>query len=72
MKRHLAGCILVILTLMLPGLSRSGPRDPVPRMVLRETDHDFGNIMEGRDVEHTFRFFNHGGATLHIERVSVG
>lgn len=35
-----------------------------PKMAFEETEHDFGNIEKGTNVEHVFKFTNEGDAPL--------
>jgi len=42
-----------------------------PRLVLEHTSHDFGEVTQGKIVEHRFPFSNGGDAELRIEDVST-
>lgn len=41
-----------------------------PVIVFEQDTHDFGDVMQGEDVEHTFLFQNTGSEELVIEKVS--
>jgi len=43
-----------------------------PSMVLPESSFDFGEVDEGRVVEHTFRVLNKGTQPLEIRKVNPG
>jgi len=43
-----------------------------PKLVLEEREFDFGEVKEGKVVEHTFRLFNKGDQPLKIVRVKPG
>ena len=43
------------------------PEGPIPTFEFAETAYDFGEIVEGEVVEHTFKFTNTGEAPLLIE-----
>lgn len=40
-----------------------------PKLVAEEADYDFGEVFQGRKLEHTFRFRNAGEAPLVVEKV---
>ncbi|MCB9262090.1 MAG: DUF1573 domain-containing protein [Flavobacteriales bacterium] len=42
-----------------------------PKLVLAETEHDFGTITQGDVVSHTFKFVNEGKAPLIISSIST-
>jgi hypothetical protein len=45
---------------------------PGPKMVLKETVIDFGEIPESKGVAHVFKVFNKGDQTLEIKGVKPG
>jgi len=47
------------------------PAPAGPRLVLEHTSHDFGEVTQGKIVEHRFPFSNGGDAELKIEDVST-
>ncbi len=40
-----------------------------PKIVVKETRFDLGNVQEGSQATHTFEFRNAGNQTLVIERI---
>jgi hypothetical protein len=49
----------------------TNPEGPVPAFAFNETVHDFGTIVEGEVVTHTFSFTNTGEAPLIIEKAQA-
>ncbi|MCP4669650.1 MAG: DUF1573 domain-containing protein [Deltaproteobacteria bacterium] len=45
---------------------------PGPKMVLKETLFDFGDVLEGKGVEHVFKVLNKGDKPLEIKGVKPG
>ncbi len=43
-----------------------------PNLVLKERVYDFGEIFEGKDIEHIFKVFNQGDKPLEIKGVKPG
>ena len=43
------------------------PEGPLPMIQFENTDHDFGTIVEGQKVSHTYKFKNTGDAPLIIQ-----
>lgn len=43
-----------------------------PKLVVDQTEHDFGEVKEGDAIEHTFRLLNKGDQPLMIEKVQPG
>jgi hypothetical protein len=43
-----------------------------PRMILEEKHHDFNEVNEGEEVEHSFKVKNLGDQVLEIQRVKPG
>jgi hypothetical protein len=41
-----------------------------PKLVVEKADHDFGTVVEGKVVAHTFKLRNEGSADLVIKNVS--
>jgi len=44
----------------------------VPKAVVLEKGFDFGTVMEGDTITHSFKIANHGEDTLTISRVKPG
>ena len=69
MRRFLKTMVLMGLCLGLaaaaPGLAKTPPK-----MALGETSHDFGTLMEGQPLSHTFVIENRGGEPLKIKDVA--
>jgi hypothetical protein len=47
----------------------SAGQEKQPQVYFPETRHDFGSVMEGREIRHEFTIENHGRAPLAILRV---
>ncbi len=59
----------------LPQKSMKSPEKrtgPLPKIVFKETEHDFGTEISGAELKHTFSFKNEGEGTLFIEKVKAG
>jgi hypothetical protein len=54
------------------GYSAATQKVQGPRMVIQEQVSDFGEVMEGAVVNHTFRVINEGDQTLLIKDVKPG
>lgn len=50
-----------------PVAAEPKPEGPLPVMAFETTDHDFGTIKEGEQVEYTYKFQNTGEAPLIIQ-----
>ena len=60
----------LILLLIIPLLiAEAGFAEPLPRIVVEQPVFDFGEVMQGQLVEHTFVFENSGDAELIVDRV---
>lgn len=54
-----------IFFLLLPAAVLAG----APKLVVEDADFSFGEVFQGTNVEHTFRFRNAGDAPLSVEKV---
>lgn len=52
---------------LFPGPRRLEDAQGVPKLVVDDTDHDFGYVEAGRPVSHAFRFTNVGTGTLTLK-----
>ena len=59
--------VVCVITLLL--LVRVGLAEPLPRIEIEQPVFDFGAVLRGQLVEHTFVFRNVGDAELMIDRV---
>lgn len=41
-----------------------------PKAVFTNTSHDFGNVPQGPDITHSFKFRNSGSGSLKIEKIT--
>lgn len=57
-------CLVLILWLFI-----SGPVCAAPLLVVEQLNYDFGEIVQGAEVSHTFRFQNAGDQLLEISRL---
>ncbi|MFN5171120.1 MAG: DUF1573 domain-containing protein [Cyclobacteriaceae bacterium] len=67
-RGFLAGLCVLAATL---GFGQSGEVLPGPILTWEEKRYDFGDVVQGDRVEHTFRFTNTGTAALLITNVEV-
>ena len=66
MKKHVFLIIILLLTASTLSFADNGPR------ISFTTDHhDFGNVLQGKTVEYTFRFENKGTEDLLIKEVTT-
>jgi len=61
------GLGVLLLTLLLPPVPSGAA--PTPGVVLSETQHDFGEVFEDRQLSHTFVIQNRGDAPVEILKV---
>ncbi len=61
------GAVVLAVTLALPTISPAADR--APRAVLTETQFNFGEVFEDRELSHTFVIRNNGEAPLEIQKV---
>jgi hypothetical protein len=74
-KNHTYLILLVLMaTLVACVLAESNNEDGLlpAKIVFKEASHDFGDIAEGVQVEHVFKFSNSGEDTLRVSRVQGG
>jgi len=69
-QRHTTTCLLLVL---LGGCSTNQPPSSsshpagAAEIVFVEQEHDFGEVRPGRELKHSFVFFNAGDVPLEIE-----
>ncbi|MCJ7593930.1 MAG: DUF1573 domain-containing protein [Desulfobacterales bacterium] len=70
MRVFLIGCMVLGLAIS-SFWARPAAGQPLqgPRLVIEETVYDFGKVLEGQVIEHTFKILNKGNAVLHIQKV---
>jgi len=70
-KSSLAGLVLLSFFAFCghPDLSEAVPG---PKMVVKQNTFDFGQVKEGKVLEHTFTVLNEGEAKLEIKNVRPG
>jgi hypothetical protein len=61
-------CLTLLLLLGLVGVARA--QEKAPKLVLETFEHDFGKVVEGSKVSHTFQLKNEGTADLLIKEVA--
>jgi len=59
-RLHPAAAALALALAAAPGRAAEAP----PRIVFTETSHDFGEVEEGAQLTHVFRFRNEGSGVL--------
>jgi hypothetical protein len=42
-----------------------------PRVYVKKAKHHFGEVVEGPEITHNFRFYNNGASTLHIHNIGT-
>lgn len=57
--------VLSLVFLLLPSVALASG----PKLVVEDADFNFGEVFQGRKIEHTFRFRNAGDATLVVDKV---
>ncbi len=62
---------LLRLTISGTVINSDNPEAKVPAIYFQETKYDFGKVLEGNIVEHTFTFSNNGKSTLKIKDVKT-
>jgi Protein of unknown function (DUF1573) len=72
MKRHLSLASLGVLFCVSIFTASLAQTPSGPSMVLPESSFDFGDVDEGKVVEHTFRVLNKGNQPLEIRKVNPG
>ncbi len=60
---------LILLLMPMLFIAVAGLAEPLPRIAAEQPIFDFGEVMQGRSVEHTFVFKNIGDAELVVDRV---
>ena len=63
----LSALVITLILIVIPGLLSARPKGP--RLELKETAYDFGQVKEGDIVTHVFIFKNIGDEPLMINRV---
>lgn len=61
-----AAAVLAMLAMIAFGQAATG----TPKLVIKETEHNFGEIKKGANVSYTFVLKNEGTADLEIKRVA--
>ncbi len=62
--------LALTLTLVSGAFGQSSSASPAaPKLVLTETEHNFGEVKEGITLSHTFKVKNEGRADLMIKSV---
>lgn len=63
---HLMKKFILILLLLAPSLVYAQPS-----ITFQNEIHDFGEVLQGAELEHTFEFSNSGTEDLEISKVST-
>lgn len=71
MKRVLMIAILLVSASAVFGQAAGAAKQSGPVLTWDKSTHDFGNIVQGDVVEHTFKFTNTGNEPLIITNVQV-
>ena len=58
--------MILIMALLVPALVFAQPS-----ITFKDEVHDFGEVLQGAEVEHTFEFSNSGTEDLEISKVST-
>jgi len=71
MKLRALVMIIIVLSLSVVFSAVSlAQQSGAPKLVVAKADHDFGKVIEGKAVSHTFKLKNEGSADLVIKNVS--
>lgn len=65
---------LVVITLLMLYVSDNSiiaAYEKGPKIVFKETEHDFGKVPQGPSLQYNFKFTNKGSGILRIEKVST-
>lgn len=63
--RFLPGTFIMALTLGAAAFGQNAPK-----LVIKQTEHNFGEVKKGAPTQHTFTFRNEGKADLEIKNVA--
>ena len=58
--------VILIMALLVPSLAYAQPS-----IAFKDEVHDFGEVLQGVELEHTFEFTNSGTEDLEITKVST-
>ena len=72
MKRWALSWILLILSFLVSALPVCAQDKMGPKMVLKESEFDFGEVKEGVVLRHSFSVVNKGNQDLRIISVKPG
>ncbi|MCX7832588.1 MAG: DUF1573 domain-containing protein [Ignavibacteria bacterium] len=68
----LVGLVLILLLMLyVSDNSIIAAYDKGPKIVFKETEHDFGKVPQGPSLQYNFKFTNKGSGILRIEKVST-
>lgn len=70
LRTFFSGFIALTLALALASVSVAQQKTPAPKLVVDKVDFDFGKVIEGKVVAHTFKLKNEGSGELVIKNVS--
>jgi hypothetical protein len=65
--RRIAPVVLAPLFLLIVA---AAPKPPAPRLVFQKIEHNFGSVVQGTKVRHTFTIYNKGSVPLQISAVT--
>jgi len=63
---HCMKKFILIMALLVPSLAYAQPS-----ITFKDEVHDFGEVLQGVELEHTFEFTNSGTEDLEITKVST-
>ena len=63
---YLMKTVILIVALLAPSLASAQPS-----ITFENEIHDFGEVLQGAELEHTFEFSNSGTEDLEIKKVST-
>ncbi len=66
--KHVPSVVALLLMLAIAAFSQAATG--TPKLVIKETEHNFGEIKKGVNATYTFTFKNEGKADLEIKRVA--
>lgn len=72
MKRICSILFVLICGMILYAYNIAAEDVAGPKLILKEKEFDFGEVIQGDTIEHIFTVANHGNETLEITKVSPG
>lgn len=72
MGKRIGTALLVLFFLLVSASPAVSEEQKAPKAVVVQRGFDFGTVMEGDTITHSFKIANHGEETLSISKVQPG